>query len=128
MCMKIPNLKKYIFANLFVLVGYVIIFGQVNYSITPHEPFQKGDLISDGYFFGLFIAFCGYILLFVLGLFVIEFCIRKFIIEKKFPNFKLKIHIPRFINIIHSVLFVIGFIPAFIISIIVIWILIEGIF
>ena len=112
--MKFLDLRKYIFANITAIVGYIPIIVTIIYNLYPHEPFNPDNLINEDIIIVFAITVCMQIVLFTFILILLEIIIRKFFIEKKFPNFKIniKLNLPKYLsialNIIYTVLFYFG--------------------
>jgi len=112
--MKFLDLRKYIFANITAIVGYIPIIVTIIYNMYPHEPFNPDNLINEDIIIVFAITVCMQIVLFTFILILLEIIIRKFFIEKKFPNFKIniKLNLPKYLstalNIIYTVLFYFG--------------------
>lgn len=109
--MKFPDLRKYFFANIVALWSYCFIFLYIfiKIYICPNaDPESKDYLIP---FIFLIILKSILILICVFILTILELLVRKFILEKKFPNFKIhfKFKIPKAIIIIYNIFFSIGF-------------------
>mgnify|MGYP006873008873 CR=1 FL=1 len=111
--MKFLNLRKYIFTNLIAIWFYYFVIITTFTWIVLHD---KGTTAPNTVIF--FYTLIMIISFLVLGVFFIlsflEYLIRKYLIEKKFPNFKLniKIKIPKLIIAIYNVIFSIGFIST----------------
>jgi len=129
--MKIIDLRKYIFANITAFIGYIPICIIVDYNSRPHQPIQRGDLVSDAYFTGVLIGICIQTVLFTMVLTLIEILIRKFFIEKKFPDFKIniKFNLPKYLynilNTVYTILFYFGIFISSLLFIAAILIIIE---
>lgn len=118
--MKLFEYKKYFFINISALWSLVTLYLIIVYNKTDCPPPAPNEFISCG--FGEFMTMIlGIIILLWLFAFtILEILIRKYLIEKKFPDFKLnlKIKIPKFVEIIYNIIFSIGFISACIIFVI----------
>lgn len=70
------------------------------------------------------------LLVFLYLITILEILIRKYVIERKFPNLKLniKIKIPKFVVAIYNVIFFVGFIPSCMVFTIVLFHTIAAIF
>ena len=108
--MKIFDLRKYIFANITAFIGYIPIITTVIYNMYPHEPYNPNNLVSENIIVFYIIALCMQITFYTVILTLLEIIIREFLIEKKFPDFKInfKLNLPKIFNIIYSVLFYFG--------------------
>jgi len=109
--MKFLDFRKYFFANTAALWLYCFIFLCIfiKIYICPNaDPESKDFLIP---FIFVIIAKSFLILICIFICMILEILIRKFIIEKRFPNFKinLKFKIPKAIITIYNVIFSIGF-------------------
>lgn len=109
--MKILDFRKYFFANTAALWSYCFFFLYIfiKIYICPNaDPESKDFLIP---FIFVIIAKSLFILICIFILTVLEILIRKFIIEKKFPNFKinLKFKTPKAIVTVYNIIFSIGF-------------------
>ncbi len=118
--MKFLDLRKYFFTNVIALWFYFFFY--FNFQIIKpillyHHPLISDVIIGWSSVVILFLIIFAYIFI----LTILEFLIRKFIIERRFPKFKLKlkikIKIPKVITYIYNVIFSIGFISAIIFSI-----------
>ena len=109
--MKILDFRKYFFANTSALWSYCFIFLYIfiKMYICPNADPESKDFIIPFIFVIIVESFFILICIFILT--VLEILIRKFIIEKKFPNFKinLKIKIPKAIVTIYNIIFSMGF-------------------
>ncbi len=117
--MKFLDLRKYFFANIIALWFYYFLF--LNFPIIKTIYVNKEPMLFDilmGWF--ALIIFCVFVLIGIFILTVLEILIRKFIIEKRFPDFKInfKFKIPKAIVTIYNVIFSIGFSLASIIFVI----------
>ena len=115
MNINLMNVRKYIFFNLAALCSYVCTFFVIHFKIADLSPCTHEDEICSGTFDIIFLSLLFRLLvcLFLLGIaeVFIRKLVKKFIIEKHFPNFKLNlnIEIPKFIIISYHVLFFTGF-------------------
>ena len=109
--MKFLNLRKYFFANIAVLWSYYSIvmvflfFKDVYHKIDP-------EVSGNVAIFVFWLIMTGALILISIFIFMLlEILLRKFVIEKFFPNFKIKFKfkIPKIIVIIYNVIFSIGF-------------------
>lgn len=112
--MNLLEYKKYFFINIVALWSIVVLYSIIVYNNTDCPPPAPNEFISCGFSEFIAMALCIIILLWLFAFTVLEFLIRKYLIEKKFPNLKLniKIKIPKFIVVIYNVIFSIGFITA----------------
>ena len=112
--MNFLEYKKYFFINVSALWSLIVIYSIIVYSKTDYPPPAPNDVIAIGgvEFFVMILSII--ILLWLFAFTVLEILIRKYLIEKKFPNFKLnlKIKIPKLIVAIYNVIFSIGFLSA----------------
>lgn len=110
--MKGFDLKKYIFANITAFIGYIPVCLEIYYYFRPHTPIHRDDLVSDAYFIGVLTGICAQIILFTFILTLIEIIIRKFLKNNKFPDFKIKLNLPKYLsmtfNVIYTILFYFG--------------------
>lgn len=85
--------------------------GSIVNRLPPPAP-NDAIAIGGGEFFIMVLSIM--ILLWVFAFTILEILLRKYVIEKKFPNLKLniKIKIPKIIVAIYNVIFSIGFISA----------------
>lgn len=116
--MKFPDLRKHFFANLSMIWFYFCVFLCIKFENTEFEPYSHNVFPSAKDICAVNILLCFLrVIVFVL-LTVLELLIRKFIVEKKFPNFKLniKIKLPKVIVFIYNVIFSIGFISACVVA------------
>ena len=109
--MKFFDFRKYFFSYLYIIFCFVFYFLYWTYVQANYPPPKENEIISDGTFH--FIA-VGYFFTFYLcstGLLVLEMLLRKFVVEKYFPNLKfpIKISLPRKLNLFLSVVFYILF-------------------
>lgn len=109
--MKILDFRKYFFANISALWFYIFIFLVVNYTKMNYPIPCPNDALSLGAVDLALMLIVLLILICCIFITIFEICIRKYIIERKFPNFKLniKIKIPKTIVIIYNIIFSIGF-------------------
>ena len=113
--MNILEYKKYFFINVSALWSLIVLYSIIAYSKADKQPPAPNDAIAisaGGEFFIMVLSIM--ILLWVFAFTILEILLRKYVIEKKFPNFKLniKIKIPKIIVAIYNVIFSIGFISA----------------
>ena len=112
--MNILEYKKYFFINESALWSLFVLYSIRVYSKTDYPPPAPNDAIAigGGEFFIMVLSIM--ILLWVFAFTILEILLRKYVIEKKFPNLKLniKIKIPKIIVAIYNVIFSIGFISA----------------
>ena len=112
--MNILEYKKYFFINVSALWRLFVLYSISDYRKTDYPPPAPNDAIAigGGEFFIMVLSIM--ILLWVFAFTILEILLRKYVIEKKFPNFKLniKIKIPKIIVAIYNVIFSIGFISA----------------
>lgn len=112
--MNFLEYKKYFFINVSALWSLIVIYSIIVYSKTDYPPPAPNDVIAIGGV-EIFVMILSIIILLWLFVFtILEFLIRKYLIEKNFPNLKLniKIKIPKFIVAIYNVIFSIGFFTA----------------
>jgi len=112
--MNFLEYKKYFFINVSALWSLIVIYSIIVYSKTDYPPPAPNDVIAIGGV-EIFVMILSIIILLWLFVFtILEILIRKYLIEKKFPNFKLnlKIKIPKLIVAIYNVIFSIGFLSA----------------
>lgn len=116
--MKIPDFRKYFFSYTTIVMAIVFYGLLVVYHNAHFPPGDPEDFIHPGT--GLFIII-GYWFLFYLyscGFLILEILIRKFIINRFFPNLKfpIQLNIPKVITriytVIFGVLFVLALLPA----------------
>lgn len=109
--MKILDFRKYFFANISALWSMVVIYSIIANSNTHYPPPGPNDAIASGGIEFFVMCYCIIIFLCLLILTFLEICIRKYIIEKKFPGFKLNIKttIPKIFINIYNIIFSIGF-------------------
>lgn len=113
--MNILEYKKYFFINVSALWSLFVLYSIIAYSKADKQPPVPNDAIAisaGGEFFIMVLSIM--ILLWVFAFTILEILLRKYVIEKKFPNLKLniKIKIPKIIVAIYNVIFSIGFISA----------------
>ena len=112
--MNFLKYRKYFFINVSALWSLIVIYTMIIYGRTDYPPPAPNDVIAigSGEFFNMALSII--ILLWLFAFTILEILIRKYLIEKKFPNFKLnlKIKIPKLIVAIYNVIFSIGFISA----------------
>jgi len=126
--MKFLNLRKYIFTNIVAIwFYYFLLLTTFTWFVVHDKETTSPDFVIILYMYIMFISFL--ILGVSLILSFIEHLITKYIIEKKFPNFKLnlKIKIPNFIVVIYNVTFSIGFVSACVLFLIALPFLIKAI-
>ena len=106
--------KKYFFINLSALWSFIVIYSMIVYSNTDCLPPAPNEFISCGFSEFIDMALSIIILLWLFVFTILEIVIRKYLIEKRFPNLKLdlKIKIPKFIAAIYNLIFSIGFLSA----------------
>lgn len=112
--MNFLEYKKYFFINVSALWSLIVVYSIIIYSKTYYPPPAPNDFIAIGGV-EIFVMILSIIILLWLFVFtILEILIRKYLIEKKFPNFKfnLKIKIPKLIVAIYNVIFSIGFLSA----------------
>lgn len=124
--MKILDFRKYFFANTAALWLYCSVFSYIFikvYICSNADPESKDFLIP---FIFVIIVKSMIILIGIFIFMVFEILIRKFIIEKNFPNFKInfKFKIPKVIVAIYNIIFSIGFSMASIMFVITLFCLI----
>ena len=112
--MNFLEYKKYFFINVSALWSLIVIYSIIVYSKTDYPPPAPNDVIAIGGVEIFVMILSIIILLWLFAFTVLEILIRKYLIEKKFPNFKLnlKIKIPKLIVAIYNVIFSIGFLSA----------------
>ena len=111
--MKFLNLRKYIFTNFVAIWFYYFVFVTTfTWFVVHDKETTSPDFVIILYIYTMLISFL--ILGVSLILSFIEHLITKYIIKKKFPNFKLdlKFKMPKFAIIIYNIIFSIGFISA----------------
>lgn len=113
--MNFLEYKKYFFINVSALWSLFVLYSIIAYSKADKQPPVPNDAIAisaGGEFFIMVLSIM--ILLWVFAFTILEILLRKYVIEKKFPNLKLniKIKIPKIIVAIYNVIFSIGFISA----------------
>lgn len=115
--MKFLELRKFLFANISAFWCYILVFFVINYAKTNYPPPNHNDVLALGAVDFALILISLLILMCFIVITIFEILARKYIIEKKFPNFKLniKINIPRVFIIIYNIIFLIGISIAFII-------------
>lgn len=121
--MNFLDFRKYFFANISALWFYVLVRLIINYKTTDYPSPSHNDALALGSVDFAMILLAGLVLVFLVFATILEILLRKYLIEKKFRNFKLNINIkiPKFIIAIYNVIFSIGLISAgvlFIIAII----------
>lgn len=116
--MIIFNLRKYFFANVTAFIGYIPIITAIVYNMYPHEPFNPNNFINDDFIIAVSIVLSAEVVVYTFALTLLEILVRKFFIEKKFPDFKfnLKLNIPKYLNIILNVIYTVLFYFGIIIS------------
>lgn len=112
--MNFLEYRKYFFANISALWFYFCVFLYIVFKNTKFEPYSHNVFPSAKDIYATYIIFCFLITIVFVLFTILEILIRKYLIEKKFPNFKLnlKIKIPKFIVAIYNVIFSIGFLSA----------------
>lgn len=119
--MRFPNLKKHFFAHvltvLFYLSSALLLWAKW---LNTHYPSEEYTIYGEPTVYisnpGDLQMYCAVVCIilgrFTIALLIGEILVRKFIIEKNFPNFKFpfSIKIPKWICIIHSIFFYFGFI------------------
>lgn len=126
--MKFLDHRKYIFTNITAIWFYYFVFVTTFTWFTVHDKKTTSpDFVIILYLYIMLISFL--VLGIILILSFIEHLITKYIIKKKFPNFKLnlKIKLPKFVIIIYNILFSIGFISACVLFLIALPFLIKAI-
>ena len=113
-CMNFLKYRKYFFANISVIWFYFSIFLYMIFKNTNFEPYSHNVFPSAKDICAIYVMFSFLIILVFIIFTILEILIRKYLIEKKFSNFKLniKIKIPKFIEIIYNIIFSIGFISG----------------
>ena len=107
----ILNLRKYLFTNIIAVWLYYFVY-QIYRLVKPvlidNEPVYTDLLFVDV----LVVCFCFFLLGCFILLAIVEILLRKFVIEKHFPNLKLniKFKIPKFIMYIYNFIFSVSFI------------------
>ena len=116
--MKFPNLKKYFFSHIAVLLTYVCLYLIIKLVNTKFPEAKPDDLLPPYTSQSLFILLIAAFITLAILITIVEILFRKFVIEKYFPNFKLKFEfkIPKFICVIHSIIFYFGFFLASVIA------------
>lgn len=116
--MKFLDFRKYFFANVSTFWSLLILCFIFKVSQTNYPPHNPDNFITDEFLDFYFILKSIELLLWIFGLTILEFIIRKYLIEKKFPNFRLNINIkfPKFIIIFYNIIFSIGFLSASVLS------------
>lgn len=117
--MKFPNLKKYFFAHVTVILFYLMLvlfslaFLEIGQYTTNEYIYDKNSVFVwyPGKFQLYFLVFCGIFGGLSIMLTVIEIFFRKFVIEKYFPNLKFSysIKLPKWFCQVHSIFFYFGF-------------------
>ena len=112
--MNFRKYRKYFFINVSALWSFIVIYSILIYNRTDCPPPLPNEFISCGFSEFITMALCIIILFWLFVFTILEILIRKYLIEKKFPNFKLnlKIKMPKFIVAIYNVIFSIGFLLA----------------
>lgn len=128
--MRIFELRKYFFANMSALSFYILIFFVINYAKNDYPPPGPNDFLAPGFGEFMLMVMAIILLVFLYLITILEILIRKYIIERKFPNLKLniKIKIPKFVVAIYNVIFFVGFIPSCMVFAIVLFHTIAAIF
>lgn len=112
--MKFFDFRKYFFSYLYILFCLIFYYFYWTYQQANYPPAKENEFFSDG--FGHFAIYMTALLinLWCAGLLVVEMLIRKFVIEKYFPNLKfpLKISLPQKLNLFLSVIFYVLFLLA----------------
>lgn len=116
--MKFLDFRKYFFANVSTFWSLLILCFIFKVSQTNYPPHNPDNFITDEFLDFYFILKSIELLLWIFGLTILELIIRKYLIEKKFPNFKLniKIKLPKAIVFIYNVIFSIGFLSACVVA------------
>lgn len=122
------NLKKYIFANITSVLGYLPIIFKIFYQYNSHLPVGKDDMVSDAYFIGAIIGICGEIIIISFALTILEILIRKLLTDRVILNFKFNIKLPKIIYVFYTILFSIGLLSALILALICFILCIESYF
>lgn len=112
--MNFLDFRKYFFANISSLWFYFCVFLYIVFRNTEFEPFSHNVFPSAKDIFGAHLIICFSIVPILIALTIVEALLRKYVIEKNFPYFKLniKIKIPRIIVAIYNVIFSVGFLSA----------------
>ena len=112
--MNFLKYRKYFFANISALWFYFCVFLYIVFKNTTFEPYSHNVFPSAKDIYAMYIIFCFLTIIVFVLLTILEILIRKYIIEKKFPNLKLnlKIKIPKPIVAIYNIIFSIGFLSA----------------
>ena len=112
--MNFLEFRKYFFANISSLWFYFCVFLYVVFKNTEFEPFSHTVFPSAKDICAVYIILSFLVVPILISLTIVEALLGKYVIEKKFPNFKLniKIKIPKIIVAIYNVIFSIGFISA----------------
>lgn len=103
--------RKYFFINVSALWSFIVIYSMLSYSKINYPPPAPNDVIAIGGVEIFVMILSIIILLWLFAFTILEILIRKYLIKKKFPNFKLnlKIKMPKLIVAIYNVIFSIGF-------------------
>lgn len=118
--MKILDFRKYFSSYLFIIFSFITFLSIWIHEIIPSaKPIENNFTPDDLVHFVLFSIFLIGILIYILSpvLLLIEILIRKFIIEKYFPNLKFPIKLSlskslnKFLSMVFYILFGISTVP-----------------
>ena len=122
------GIRKYIFFNLASLCSYICLYWLIYMGTTKYPPCGgHNDAICPKDIDIAFLILIGLLLvcLFLLGFveILIRKLIKKFIVGKYFYDFKLNINIkiPKIIVVLYNILFFTGFVPGFILFLIIVY-------
>ena len=127
MNINLMNIRKYIFFNFAAFYNYICVHWLI-YLVTTKYPPCGGhndaicprDIDMAHFILAVLLLLCLFLLGFIEVL--IRKLVKKFVIEKYFPNFRinLNIKIPKFIVILYNILFFTGFSIGFIFFLIIV--------
>ena len=109
--MKIFDFRKYFFSYLYIIFSILFIYENWAYAVADLPIPLDDPVIPPGLEYRFFIFIYGLAYIASLIFLVIEMLLRKFVVEKYFPNLKfpIKISLPRKLNLFLSVVFYILF-------------------
>lgn len=114
--MNILKYKKYFFINITSLWSLFFICTIIAYAIAKavYPPRAPDDFLSPSSLEFAIMLLSGMILFWLYVFTIVEIVIRKYVIKKIFPKFKLTINIklPKLIINIYNIIFSIGFLSA----------------
>jgi len=112
--MKMFNLKKYFFSYIYIFLAFLFYYLAWRFLNLDLPPANHDDVLPEGFSEGLIVGYTFLIYLYIAGALVIEILIRKFIVEKYFPNLKFSINIslPEALDKLSSVIFYVLFAVA----------------